>query len=176
MLQTPRLDLVPAGLGHLEAELRGPGFLADLLGAKVPGDWPPGEYDRGAIAFFRARLLEGGTGVEAWYSWYGITRDGLGRRDCLVAAAGFFGPPARGRVEIGYSVVPSARGRGFAGEMVGALVARAFGDPEVGEVVAHTSRANLPSIRLLAACGFEVVGPGDDPGMDRYLKRRIPLN
>ena len=40
----------------------------------------------------------------------------------LVAAGGYFGPPAGGSVEIGYSVIPEARERGYATELVEALV------------------------------------------------------
>lgn len=169
-----RLDLVPASLRHLEAELQAPGALAALLGVPVPDDWPPGDYDREAIAFFRARMLEGGPAAEGWYSWYGIARNAAGHRERLVAAAGYFGPPAGGAVEIGYSVAASARGRGYASELVRALVARAFGDPAVREVVAHTAEANLASVKVLERCGFRRAGPGSEPGTVRFTRSKAP--
>jgi hypothetical protein len=46
-LITPRLDLIPATLELLHAELESPGRLASEIGALVPEGWPPGEYDTG---------------------------------------------------------------------------------------------------------------------------------
>jgi ribosomal-protein-alanine N-acetyltransferase len=61
-----------------------------------------------------------------------------GNRDSLVAGAGFLGPPVDGVVEIGYSVVPATRGRGYATEIVQALVSYAFEHETVTEIIAHT--------------------------------------
>jgi [ribosomal protein S5]-alanine N-acetyltransferase len=172
LVRTPRLDLIAATLDHLEAELESHAALQDLIGAAVPEDWPPGEYDRNAQEFFRARLASGGSSLVGWLTWYAVTRDAAGRRDTLVAGAGFLGPPAGGTVEIGYSVVPAARGRGYAAEIVTALVAYAFGHPGVDEVVAHTSDQNVESTRLLLGCGFRRIGPGPERGSVEYRTKR----
>jgi hypothetical protein len=66
-LTTPRLELVPATLELLEAELTSPEHLASGLGAVVPEGWTPGEYDRPATSYFRARLAEHPEDV----GWYG---------------------------------------------------------------------------------------------------------
>lgn len=171
LVRGPRLDLVAATLRHVDAELAGPAALAALLGADVPEAWPPGEYDRGAQEFFRGRLAADGPPLVGWLTWYALTRRDDGRRDALVAGAGFFGPPCRGSVEIGYSVIPAARGRGYATEIVGALVAHAFAHPGVDEVVARTSDENVASTKVLLRCGFRRVGPGAEPGAVAY---RIP--
>jgi RimJ/RimL family protein N-acetyltransferase len=174
MLRTERLDLVPANLEHLEAELGQPGAIGILLGAKVPEGWPPGEYDRGALEFFRSKLLAGGSAAEGWYSWYGITRNAQGGRDTLVAGAGYFGPPKDGLVEVGYSVVPSACGQGYASEMVLALVARAFEHPAVESVIARTAESNGASMKVLLRCGFGRDPADAEPGMALFRKRRVP--
>ncbi len=171
-IRTPRLDLIAATLDHVEAELKSRAALRDLLGADVPDGWPPGEYDRGAQEFFRARLASGGASLVGWLTWYAVTRTSEGRRGALVAGAGFLGPPAGGSVEIGYSVVPAARGRGYATEIVGALLAYAFGQPGVREVVAHTSDDNVASTRVLLRCGFSRVGPGPERGSVKYRAER----
>ena len=131
---TPRLVLVAADLEHVEAELRGRAALQSVLGASVPDDWPPGEYDRGAQEFFRDRLAAEGPSCVGWLTWYAMTRTGAGARDALVAGAGFFGPPQDGRVEIGYSVVAAARGQGYASEIVTELCAFAFSQEDVHTV------------------------------------------
>jgi RimJ/RimL family protein N-acetyltransferase len=166
MLHTARLELIPSTLEHLAAELREPNGLGPLLGVVVPGDWPPGEYDRDAQEYFRERLEAGGP--VGWFGWYAVTRGSEGQREALVACGGYFGPPEGGTVELGYSVVPSARRKGFATEMVQALLARALADPAVAQVIAHTSDGNLASTRVLLRCGFQRVGPEPDTGMILY--------
>lgn len=175
VVRTPRLDLVAATLAHIDAELQDHAALERLLGARVPDDWPPGEYDRAAQEFFRSTLFSGGPSHVGWLTWYAITRDQDGRRQTLVAGAGFLGPPSNGAVEIGYSVVQAARGQGYAEEIVGALVDYAFTHEAVQEVVAHTSDENVASTRVLLRCGFSRVGPGSEPGSVRYqtTRRRV---
>ena len=174
VLRCPRLDLVAATLAHVDAELQDHAALARVLGATVPGEWPPGEYDRGAQEFFRSQLASQGPSIVGWLTWYAVTRRADGGRGELVAGAGFFGPPAGGSVEIGYSVVPSARRRGLATEIVRALLARAFAHPAVAEVVAHTSDDNVASTRVLLRCGFRRVGAGRDSGSVEYRATRSP--
>jgi RimJ/RimL family protein N-acetyltransferase len=174
MLETQRLDLVPSTLEHLEAELQGPEVLGAFLNAIIPIGWPPGEYDRDALEYFHAKLKSGGPSHIGWYTWYGITRNADGRRGTLVAGAGYFGPPVDGMVEIGYSVVPSAQGKGFASEMVSALVNRAFEDPSIHQIIARTSDSNVASIKVLLHCGFKETGPGTEPGSIRFEKHRVP--
>jgi len=172
MIHTERLDLVPTTLAHIEAELADPRHLGDLLGVTIPEGWPPGEYDRDALEYFRTKLESGGPSHVGWYGWYAIARNAVGQRGSLVACGGFHGPPSDGSVEIGYSVIPSARGQGYAGEMVRALIARAFEAPSVVEVIAHTSDSNAPSTKILLRCGFHPVGPGTEPASIQYQKPR----
>ena len=172
MLSTRRLRLIPCTLTHLQAELRNPRELEAILGARIPASWPPGEYDRDALAYFHSRLEAEGPSATGWYVWYAITRDEDGQLDELVAGAGFFGPPSDGSVEIGYSVVPEARGQGFASEIVAALVERAFQTGKVSQVIAHTTDANPASIAVLLRCGFERAGAGDEPGSIRFRRSR----
>ncbi len=174
LLRTKRLDLVASTLQHVEAELKCPSALGPLLGASIPPGWPPGEYDRHALEFFHSQLQAGGRGVIGWYGWYAIARNSQGVRESLVAGAGYLGPPSDGVVEIGYSVIPDARRQGYATEIVAALVARAFEEPSVQHVIAHTSDENVPSTRVLLACGFERVGPGTEPGSVQYRAKRTP--
>lgn len=171
-LTTPRLVLVAGTLEHVEAELQGRDALRSMLGATVPEDWPPGEYDRDAQEFFRGRLAGGGPAMVGWITWYGITRSPAGAREALVAGAGFFGPPSEGVVEIGYSVVPGARGAGYATEIVAALCTFAFSHDAVQTVIAHTTPDNVPSQRVLLKCGFTEAPAASPPGDLEYTLRR----
>ena len=168
IIRTRRLDLVPATLALLDADLLSPEALARLLGASVPASWPPGEYDRPAMEFFHARLSENPDAV-GWYGWYAVHRSVGPSVAALIGSGGYFGPPgADGVLEIGYSIVPESRALGFATELVQALVSRAFSVPEVVRVIAHTTATNLGSVTVLERCGFSLVGPGSEPGTVQY--------
>lgn len=170
LLRTERLVLVPATLAHLEAELVSPLALGDLLQARVPEGWPPGEYDRAAVEFFRSRLLEN-PGAVGWFGWYALHRAAPDREPVVVGSGGYFGPPGAERtVEIGYSIVPEFQRMGFATELVQALLRRAFSVPGLDRVIAHTYVENTPSVTVLERCGFSLEGPGAEPGTVRYSR------
>ena len=168
MMHTERLDLEATTLDHLDAELIDPARLADMLGVSVPPGWPPGHYDEDAMRFFHDRLSAEGPSADGWYGWYAILRGVGGAPGILVAGGGYFGPPAGGEVEIGYSVVESFRGRGFARELTGALVDRARGTPGVSRVLAHADRGNVASHAVLYRHGFRCVGDGREPESLRF--------
>lgn len=168
-ISTSRLDLIPATISMLEAELASPSELALLLDATVPAGWPPGEYDQPAISFFLDRVRENADAV-GWYSWYAVLRSDDGQK-IVVGAAGFFGPPdENGQVEIGYSVVSAYAGQGYATDMVQALVQFAFSSGRVKRMIAHTRQENVGSIRVLEKAGFVFVGAGQEEGVVEYGK------
>jgi len=167
-IETQRLTLIPQTLEHLRIELEEPSRLGALLGARVPEGWPPGEYDRDAMEFFRSKLESDPQLYDGWLGWYVVTRDVT---PTLIAGAGFMGPPEDGAVEIGYSVVAEARGAGYATEIVGALVRRAFESDSVQRVVAETAATNEASQRVLERNGFTPEGPGRAANL-RFQKSR----
>ena len=172
---TFRLDLIPATLAHLLAELESPERLASLLGATIGPGWPPGEYDRGAQEFFRDRLAAGGDDAVGWYAWYAVRRAEADAPAVVVGGAGFLGPPDEdGDVEIGYSIVESFRRQGYAGEIVQALVDVACGDPRVRRVLARTTAANSASIAVLERAGFVASGGADEEGSLKFTLVRPP--
>jgi len=174
---TERLVLTAATAEHLVAEMEAPGLLGRMLQAEVEWGWPPGEYDRGAQEFFLQRLQEEGPEVVGWYGWYVVLRAEEGRPATLVAAAGYFGPPnERGEVEIGYSVMPQHQNKGYAREIIGALVEIAFSDPSVKGVYARTSPDNLASKRVLERTGFFCLGPVDGENVLRYELRQTEVS
>ena len=76
-----------------------------------------------------------------------------------VGAAGFHGSPdADGMVEVGYSVDPAYRRRGYAKAMLAALIERARADPGVRVVRASISPENAASLATIAGFGFAKVG------------------
>ena len=65
-----------------------------------------------------------------------------------------FGPPEDGRVEFGYGIVESRRGRGYATEAARALVQAALDLPGVTEVTAGVDPINAASVRVLEKAGL----------------------
>jgi RimJ/RimL family protein N-acetyltransferase len=104
------------------------------------------------------------------YFAYVIVRrsDGL-----AIGDAGFHGPPsADGEVEIGYALVPRARGSGLATESVGLLAEWALAQPGVSALSARVESENTASMRLLERFGFVADGKSDHHL--RYVLRARP--
>ena len=80
----------------------------------------------------------------------------------VVGGIGFFGPPLGGEAEIGYGIVSSRQGRGYATEAVQAMLAMAWADSRVRTVVAGTDPGNAASQRVLEKAGFRRVSAGDE--------------
>lgn len=172
-LSTPRLELVAATLEHICAELETPDRLASLLHARVEPGWPPGEYDRDAMEFFRERLQENDRESAGWYSWYAIQRASPASPSVLIGAGGYFGPPNEtGDVEIGFSIMPDWQRSGYATEIACALIEHAFADMRVKTVIAHAACGNVASRKVLEKCGFREVERDETPDTRRFEIRR----
>ena len=166
MIQTGRLKLMPATVDLARAEVDDRHELGRLLGASVPDDWPP-ESLADALPLFLS-WLEAAPDRVGWFGWYALAADDGTALPVLVASGGFKGPPRDGTVEVGYSVLPKFQGRGYATEIVRALIGWALGQPSVACVVAETEWANPASVRVLSKAGFVPAGPTNAPGGARF--------
>jgi RimJ/RimL family protein N-acetyltransferase len=167
-LTTDRLDLVACTPEIAQADLEGDrARLSELLGARVPEGWPPDLWTEAAL---RHQLVWMAQEPDAtgWGTWYVVRR----KDPLLVGAVGLKGRPRDGTVEIGYTLVPEAQGRGYATEASRALVGFALADPEVRRVVAQTQPHHAPSIRVMERLGFPYAGPGTEDGTISYELRR----
>jgi len=116
----------------------------------------PFEGDVGAVArFLRATATHG---EQRPFGYYRITHSADGR---AIGGLGFKGQPDAGCVEIGYGLVPSARGHGYAAEAVVALLTVAT-DHGLSRVIADTTLDNIASQRTLIRAGFRVVSTDAD--------------
>jgi RimJ/RimL family protein N-acetyltransferase len=66
-------------------------------------------------------------------------------------------------VEVGYAIAPSFRGQGLATDAVAQMVQRAFADPLVRGVDAHTLGEPNASTRVLQKSQFEKIAEHLDP-------------
>jgi RimJ/RimL family protein N-acetyltransferase len=151
MLQTQRLLLVPATTALIDAELAGgSGALVRALGTSTPEAWPPELYERDDLERLR-KVLEDPANA-GWGVYYVIERT---ESPALIGIAGFGGGPNdEGVVQLGYSILPSARRRGFATEAVAALLEHALTHARVKVVVAETYSTLPASLGVLQKCGF----------------------
>lgn len=159
------MRLVASMAELVRAEIHDHAELARLLGARVPGGWPPGEA-ADALPWFLERLEQGGPRASGWYGFYAIVVDPEAEADApvLVGGGGTVGPPQGGAVEIGYSLMPAFHHRGYATEMMAAVIDHVSSDARVERVTAETIADNGPSQRVLDRLGFHPVGPGREPG------------
>jgi RimJ/RimL family protein N-acetyltransferase len=136
---------------------------AMLDGVPAPGlAWEVGFPMRPVLGI--ARVIAAAVDPLGPFSAYVIVRrsDGL-----AVGDAGFHGPPSdAGEVEVGYALVPAARGAGLVHEAMELLVAWAWSRPGVRVVTARVDAGNGASERVLQRLGFALDGERD--GMSRY--------
>jgi RimJ/RimL family protein N-acetyltransferase len=115
-----------------------------------------------------ARRIAAATTPLGPFSAYVIVRrsDGL-----AVGDAGFHGPPSpAGEVEVGYALVPAARGAGLVHDAVQLLIDWAWSQPAVRVITARVDAGNGPSERVLRRLGF--ARDGESGGMNRYVLER----
>ncbi|MGE5927477.1 MAG: GNAT family N-acetyltransferase [Gemmatimonadota bacterium] len=148
VIPAPRLDLV---LESKVAVLARIAAMPPADRAQVSPDW-------------LARLHAAAPGDPWTHGFALVERDG----GAVVGSCAFKGPPGPdGAVEIAYGVEPDRRGKGYATEAACALAAFALGTGSVRVVRAHTEPHRGASARVLAKCGFtllgEVVDPEDGP-------------
>ncbi|WP_171170757.1 GNAT family N-acetyltransferase [Streptomyces sp. I05A-00742] len=147
-LTTPRLILHP--LTPAEAE---------RLVARTPAPddrWAPDYPTDGDVESAQDHLGHcATTGDPQPFGDYEIRRrdDGL-----VIGSLGFHRPPdAEGTVSIGYGVAESARGKGYAGEALSALLAMAR-DRGITRVKGDADLDNIASQRVMETAGMRFVG------------------
>ncbi|WP_331766720.1 GNAT family N-acetyltransferase [Embleya sp. NBC_00896] len=106
----------------------------------------PAEGDR-VIAGFIAEE----TGAPSEYGHRLIVERATG---LVVGSISLLWPPTDGALEVGYGIVPSRRGRGYASEATRALVEYALTSPEVHTVYADVELTNPASVRVLEKAGL----------------------
>jgi ribosomal-protein-alanine N-acetyltransferase len=131
-----------------------------ILGAALPVEWPqPDLLD--VLPLQAAASQE----TECYGVWVMIERES----GSVVGDVGFIGPPdENGSIEVGYSVIPDRRRRGYATEAASAIVEWALSEPGVQVVVAGCDRDNEPSIRTLERLGFQRTGEANGQLRWRY--------
>ncbi len=118
--------------------------------ASIPHPYPPGEAER-FILHARASTAGGDALILA------ATTKAKGRPLVGLVSAQVGEP---GEVEFGYTIGPAYAGRGYATEMVQAMIDAVFNLTEARALVADSRTINPASRRVLEKCGFAFTGTG----------------
>jgi ribosomal-protein-alanine N-acetyltransferase len=156
-----RLELTPLPAAAAAALPEDRSTAAGVIGSTLPAAWP--QADLLDVLPMQAAAEPA---AERFGIWLIIERD----TNTVVGDIGFMGPPDGGLVEIGFSVIPDRRRRGYATEAARSLIEWAFRDPGIREVTARSEPENEASARVLRAAGFGRVGQGR--GVVRWRQAR----
>jgi RimJ/RimL family protein N-acetyltransferase len=123
-----------------------------LLGARVPVAWPGADFAR-----MLPRIAQG---VEEASPGAKPTRLLVHAADkTLIGETEFHGPPdGSGKVEVGYSIVPTYRARGLATEATRALIEASLQRPDIRRITAECVADNAASLRVLEKLGMRRIG------------------
>lgn len=146
-----RLELTPLPAAAAAALPDDRSAAAGVIGSSLSAAWPLADL-LDVIPMQAAAEPDD----ERFGIWLIIERD----TNTVVGDIGFMGPPDGGTVEIGFSVIPDRRRRGYATEATRSLIDWAFRDPRIREVTARSEPENEASARVLRAAGFARVGEG----------------
>lgn len=169
VLKTERLELVAMDRALAAAQIEDRIGFFEMLAVRANAAWPPPLLDMEAMCHTRDRLAQFPEeyGWQAWV-WIDPVEQFTGQKE-LVGFGGFTGAPDdEGAVEIGYSVLPSREGFGYASEAVAALLAWARQDARVRTIVAHTMEDGLASQKLLKRQGFALTQERPYPEVLRW--------
>jgi ribosomal-protein-alanine N-acetyltransferase len=156
-----RLELTPLPAAAAAALLENREKAAATIGSSLSAAWP--QTDLLDVLPLQAAAE---AGAERFGIWLIVERD----TNTVVGDIGFMGPPDGGLVEIGFSVVPDCRRRGYATEAARSLIDWAFREPGIREVTARSEVENEASARVLSAAGF--ARTGESRGVVRWRRTR----
>lgn len=162
-IATERLLLIPMTPPFLVACLAGDLPKAEAtLGATVPDSW----LEETWLMELRLGQLQADSGLQPWLLRAIVHRES----NTMLGHIGFHGYPggaylqeyAPNGAEMGYTIFPAYRRKGYAREAAAALMAWAREMQGVHQFVFSISPDNAPSQRIAAHFGFRKVGQWDD--------------
>jgi len=167
-VRTRRLDLVSMSPGFIEALLAGRRAEAEASGGfPLPPDWPDAADERR----LRLRLdqMREEPSTQPWLLRAMVRRR---PRRQMVGFINFHGPPRDSFAELGYTVLPNFRRRGYASEAIQGLMDWAVREHGVPRFRVSISPSNVPSLALAAKLGFRQTGSqiDEEDGLELVLE------
>ncbi|QGQ44978.1 GNAT family N-acetyltransferase [Metabacillus sediminilitoris] len=155
-IMTERLKIITFTVEMMEALLKGHDELRKLIPYCIAPEWPLEEYKQ--LFLYKINRFHN---FPHENEWEGII---IHKSDnCIIGDMGFKGGPnEKGIIDIGYSIVPRYRGKGYATEMGKAMVEWGLSQPGVNKAIATCNSDNFASIRVLEKIGFHITKKSAD--------------
>lgn len=113
------------------------------------------DYELGPHINIYLESLEKDFSLLGWGVWLVINK----KNNTVIGDIGFKGKPnSESTVEIGYGIIPSEQGKGYATEAVMRIIQWAFSFKNVNKVVAECLNDNIPSIKVLEKLQMKRIG------------------
>ena len=177
VIDTARLVLFPMTVEFYLASLEGDQEQASrLIGLDVPEEW----FLSRRLIEIRLAQLKRDPDLLPWL----LRAVGLRERSQMIGHIGFHNRPgaeyllefAPGGVELGYTIYPEHRRRGYAGEACATLMDWAQREHRVSRFVVSIGPQNMPSLRIAGRFGFQKVGMqlDEEDGPEHIFVREVP--
>lgn len=155
-IETERLRMITLTDEMMEAVLKGKGELEKIIPYGVDPDWPLAVYKE--LFPYKINKFQKSPQENEWEGAIILKEENR-----IIGDMGFKGGPNHeGAIDIGYSIVPGYRGKGYATEMGLAMVEWGLEHDNVRSVVATCFPTNLASVRVLEKIGLERNGIKED--------------
>ena len=149
-IETERLKIVTFKVEMMEALLKGNIELEKIIPYKVASEYPLDVYKQ----FFTYKI-ERFRKFPNENEWEGIIIHKIDNK--IMGDMGFKGGPnEEGIIDLGYSIVPSYQGKGYATEMGKAMADWGLSQLNAKQVIATCNPDNFASIRVLEKIGFNI--------------------
>jgi [ribosomal protein S5]-alanine N-acetyltransferase len=172
---TSRLALIAITPESILAEQAANGdfhLLGQAIGCTIHPEWPPIHWEPHVLTFMLNQFATHPDQV-GWHRYVALPEPGGART--LIGCLGAFGKGDPLTCEIGWGILPSFEGRGYATEGMRVLIDHLRADTRITSFIAHTFPSLPGSIRVMEKCGMVFDGDGEEAGSIRYrLNLRSP--
>lgn len=173
-IRTDRLELVSMSVPLMTALAGGDLEAAGSEIEAAVSPWLPGQLEH--FLEYRLAQLAADPTIQGWLGRAIVLTEASGVRR-VIGSIGFHGPPDEdGRLEVGYSVEPEYRRRGYAIEAVRSIFDWAHERFGIRRFVASVAPDNEASLSLIAQLGFRRIGEQLDPidGLEHVFEANWP--
>jgi RimJ/RimL family protein N-acetyltransferase len=168
-IRTPRLDLIAMTPQSIHTEQAANGNFhqfGEAICCTVHAEWPPIDWEPHVLTFMLDHFAAHPDQI-GWHRYVALP-DADGTRTLIGCLGAIAKDKLPATCKIGYGILPSFEGRGYATEGTQALIRLVRADTRITTIIAHTFPTLPRSIRVMEKCGLVFDGNGDEPGTIRY--------